>query len=242
LEGSGIISDAAPFFSFEVHCVTCCARYCAAESKFSAKVAEADLRRYQRSGPDVSTQILLAELRRWPLQKLHLLDVGSGIGVISLELASDGLAGVTLADASPAYLEVAQREVGPRYAPLAAQFILGDFAVTSGTLPDSDVVTLDRVVCCYPDAEALLHGAAARARRLVAFTYHPDRWYLRAMVALENFLYRLRGIAFRAFVHPPQRMGAALEAAGFVRTARHGTFLWALDLYHRSNTAKCCVP
>jgi SAM-dependent methyltransferase len=242
LDGSGIRDDAAAFFSFEVHCVTCCARYCAAESKFDAKVAEADLRRYQRSGPDVSTQILLAELRRWPLQKLRLLDVGSGIGVISLELASAGLAGVMLADASPAYLEVARREVGSRYAPRPAQFILGDFVVTYGTLPDADVVTLDRVVCCYPDAQALLHGAATRARRLVAFTYHPDRWYLRAMVALENFLYRLRGNAFRAFVHSPQRMGAVLEAAGFVRSARRGTFLWALDLYHRPNTATGCVP
>jgi 2-polyprenyl-3-methyl-5-hydroxy-6-metoxy-1,4-benzoquinol methylase len=71
--------------------VTCCARYSAAKSKFDAKVAEIDLRRYQRSGPDVSTQILLAELRRWPLQKLHLLDVGCGIGVISLELAGGWL-------------------------------------------------------------------------------------------------------------------------------------------------------
>jgi len=222
--------------------VTCCARYSAAESKFDAKVAETDLRRYQRSGPDTSTQILLAELRRWPLQKLHLLDVGCGIGVISLELADAGLASVTLADASPSYLEVARRQVGPRYAPLPTQFILGDFTVTSGTLPDADVVTLDRVVCCYPDAEALLHGAATRARRLVAFTYHPDRWYIRTMVALENFLYRLRGNAFRAFVHPPQRMAAVLENAGFVRAARHATLLWALDLYHRPNAAKSCMP
>jgi hypothetical protein len=237
LNGSGFRDHAAPFFSSEVHCVTCCARYCAAESKFDAKVAEADLRRYQRSGPDVSTQILLAELRRWPLQGLHLLDVGSGIGVISLELADVGLASVTLADASPAYLEVAQRQVGWRYAPRPAQFILGDFAVTSGTLPDADAVTLDRVVCCYPDAEALLHGAATRARQLVAFTYHPDRWYLRAGVALENFLYRLRGNPFRAFVHPPQRMAVVLEAAGFVRAARRRTLLWALDLYHRPNAA-----
>lgn len=219
--------------------MTCCTRFCAAEFKFDAKVAEADLRRYQLRGPDVSTQILLAELRRWPLQKLQLLDVGSGIGVISLELADAGLAGVTLADASPAYLDAARRHVESRYAPRPAQFILGDFAVNYGSLPDADVVTLDRVVCCYPNVEALLQGAATRARRLVAFTYHPDRWYLRAMVALENFLYRLRRNPFRAFVHPPHSMSAVLEAAGFVRAARHETFLWALDLYHRPVTGKC---
>jgi len=213
--------------------MTCCNRYCAAETKFNLKVAEGDLRRYQRRGPDASTQILLAELRHWPLQGLHLLDVGAGIGVIGVELADTGVASATLADASPAYLEVARRHIGARYGSRPAQFILGDFTVTSDTLPDADVVTLDRVVCCYPDVEALLRGAAARARRLLAFTYPPDRWYMRAAVALENFLYRLRGNAFRAFVHSPQRMGAVLEAAGFVRTARDGTLAWTLDLYHR---------
>jgi hypothetical protein len=157
--------------------------------------------------------------------------------VIGVELADTGVASVTLADASPAYLEVARRHIGSRYGSRPAQFILGDFAVTSDTLPNADVVTLDRVVCCYPDAEALLRGAAARARRLLAFTYPPDRWYMRAAVALENFLYRLRGNAFRAFVHSPQRMAAVLEAAGFVRAARHGTLVWAVDLYHRPDTA-----
>jgi magnesium-protoporphyrin O-methyltransferase len=81
----------------------------------------------------------------------------------------------------------------------------------------------------------LLRGAAARARRLVAFTYHPDRWYLRAAIALENFLYRLSGNPFRAFIHSPQRMNSVLETAGFVRAARNETLVWALDLYHRLN-------
>jgi SAM-dependent methyltransferase len=242
LDGSGIRTDAATLFSSEASFVTCCACYCAAESKFDARVAEADLRRYQRNGPDVSTRVLLAELRRWPLQRVQLLDVGSGIGVISLELADAGLAGVTLADASPAHLEVARSQVESHYAPRPAQFILGDFAMNYGALPDADVVTLDRVVCCYPNAEALLQGAATRARRLVAFTYHPDRWFLRAMVALENFLYRLRRNPFRAFVHTLHSMSAVLEAAGFVRAARRATFLWTLDLYQRPDTAGPDAP
>jgi SAM-dependent methyltransferase len=219
--------------------MTCCTRYSAAESKFNPKVVEADLLRYQRRGPDASTQILLAELRRWPLQGLDLLDVGAGIGVIGAELADNGVASVTLADASPAYLEIARQRLESRYAPRPVQFALGDFAVTSASLPDADVVTLDRVVCCYSDAEALLRAAAARARRLVAFTYPPDRWYVRAAVALENCWYRLKGDTFRAFVHSPERMGAVLEAAGFVRAARHGSLVWLLDLYHRPPDSPC---
>src|SRR5262249_22228235 len=154
----------------EVHGMTCCTGHCAAAGFFGSRMAERDLRRYRRRGPDASTRMLLAELRRWPLEGLHLLDVGGGIGAIASELAIASLASATLAEASPAYLDVARRNISSRYPSGSTQFILGDFAQTGDTLPDADVVTLDRVVCCYPDADALLRTAAARARRLLAFS------------------------------------------------------------------------
>jgi magnesium-protoporphyrin O-methyltransferase len=213
--------------------MTCCTGPCAAASHFNPNRAERDLRRYQRSGPDVSTRLLLSELRRLPLEGLHLLDVGGGIGVIAAELAGAGLAGVTLADASAGYLESARRHLAARNPSVPAQFILGDFALTADSLPDADIVTLDRVVCCYPDVEALLRGAAGRARSSIAFTYPRDEWYVHAAVALENAWYWLRRDPFRAFVHSPERMASVLESAGFVRAARCAKKEWALDLYRR---------
>jgi 2-polyprenyl-3-methyl-5-hydroxy-6-metoxy-1,4-benzoquinol methylase len=213
--------------------MVCCTGYCAAAAQFNHKVAERDLRRYRRRGADATTRLMLAELRRWPLEGRRLLDVGGGIGVISKELAGTGVASATIVEASPAYLEVARREAGSQYGLRPTQFILGDFAVIAGTLPDADVVTLDRVVCCYPDAEALLQQAAGRARQLLAFTYPRDRWYVRTLIVLENFWLRLTGKEFRAFVHQPERMGAVLEAAGLVRATRRETLVWTLDLYCR---------
>jgi 2-polyprenyl-3-methyl-5-hydroxy-6-metoxy-1,4-benzoquinol methylase len=213
--------------------MTCCNGPCAAAAHFNPKKADRDLHRYLRHGPDATTRMLLTELRRWPLQGLRLLDVGGGIGVIAVELADAGLASVTLADASAGYLEAARRHLASRGVSCAAEFFLGDFAATADTLPDADIVTLDRVVCCYPDVEALLRGAAARARRMVAFTYPRDVWYVRTAVVLENSWYRLRQDPFRAFVHSPERMASVLESAGFVRTARRATRQWALDLYRR---------
>ena len=219
--------------------MTCCTGPCAAAAHFNVKKAERDLRRYERRGPDLSTRLLLSELRRLPLlfpggfAGLHLLDVGGGIGVIAAELARAGLAGVTLADASAGYLEAARRHLASRAASLPVQIALGDFTVTAGSLPDADIVTLDRVVCCYPDVEALLRGAAARARSVVAFTYPRDAWYVLAGVALENCWYWLKRDPFRAFVHSPERMTSVLESAGFVRVARCAKLDWALDLYRR---------
>jgi 2-polyprenyl-3-methyl-5-hydroxy-6-metoxy-1,4-benzoquinol methylase len=213
--------------------MVCCTGYCAAEAQFSSKVAQRDLRRYRRRGPDATTRLMLAELRRWPLEGRRLLDVGGGIGVIARELAGSGVASATIVEASPAYLEVAQREAGSQYGSRPTQFILGDFAVIAGTLPDADVVTLDRVVCCYPDADALLVAAAARTRQVLAFTYPRDRWYVRTMFALANFWLRLTGKKFRAFVHAPERMAAVLEASGLVGFTQSKTLVWMLGVYHR---------
>jgi magnesium-protoporphyrin O-methyltransferase len=133
-------------------------------------------------------------------------------------------------EASPAYLEVARRVGAQSH---SIQFVLGDFAVIAGTLPDADVVTLDRVVCCYPDSEALLAAAAARTRQVLAFTYPRDRWYVRSMFVLANFWLRLTGKKFRAFVHAPERMAAVFETSGLVRATQRETFVWALGVYHR---------
>ena len=213
--------------------MTCCTRYCAAEGQFNRKRAERDLRRYRRRGADATTRLLLAELRRWPLEGASILDVGGGIGVIELELADSGVSRATVVEASPAYFEVARGELESRYGPRPTQFIIGDFATLAPTLADADVVTLDRVVCCYPDAETLLRAAALRARRFVAFTYPRDRWYVRAFIKCVNFGQRLRRSQFRAFIHSQERMQVVLESAGLVRAARQQTVAWRFDLYRR---------
>ena len=115
----------------------------------------------------------------------------------------------------------------------STRFLLGDFATIADTVTAADVVTLNRVVCCYPNAEALLRGAASRTRRLLAFSYPRDRWYMYIMTALENVWRRLRGSSFRTFVHQSERMAAVLETAGLVRVARQGTLVWVLDVYRR---------
>jgi SAM-dependent methyltransferase len=213
--------------------MVCCTRYCAAAAQFDSKVAERDLRRYRRRGPDTTTRLMLAEVRGWPLEGRQLLDVGGGIGVVIGELADTRISSAAIVEASPAYLEVARREVGLKFGSRPIQFILGDFAVIADTLPDADVVTLDRVVCCYPDSEALLGAAAARTRELLAFTYPRDRWYVRTMIALENFWLRLTGKNFRAFVHAPERMAEVLKTAGLVRATQRETLVWMLGVYHR---------
>jgi hypothetical protein len=96
---------------------------------------------------------------------------------------------------------------------------------------------IDRVVCCYPAYEPLLTAALDRASHAVGLSYPRDRWYVRAVMALDNRVRRLRGGAFRTFVHAPTGMSALLRAGGFHLVGRRTTLTWSVDVYTRMNAA-----
>ena len=211
-----------------------CSAHCAATDRlFGAKAAEGDLKRYRRKGPDPSTRLLLEELRRGPLDGVSVMDIGGGIGVLGLELLAAGARQVVQVDASTAYLAAAQRQYAERGWTERHRAVPGDFATIPQVPEPADIVTLDRVVCCYPDYERLLVRASHCARGTLALSYPRNRWYVRAILGLENLWRWIRRDAFRSFVHPTARIAEVLEHAGLRRVARRGTAIWAVDVYRR---------
>ena len=87
------------------------------------------------------------------------------------------------------------------------------------------VVTLDRVICCYPLYQPLLKEALRHAERYFAYSYPRDVWYVHAAIAFGNAIRRIRANPFRAFVHPVKRMTHVIQSAGFklVSAALRGT-------------------
>jgi hypothetical protein len=97
----------------------------------------------------------------------------------------------------------------------------------------ADVVLLNRVVCCYPDYEALLATAAGKARRLVAFSYPPDSALARWLVRVPNLWQRLRGSDFRSYIHPERAMLETLGRGRFQVVARDRADIWRIALAER---------
>jgi ubiquinone/menaquinone biosynthesis C-methylase UbiE len=122
----------------------------------------------QRSGP--TTRLVRNGLMEAGLLEGTLLDVGGGVGALSFELLDRGIARAVVVDASSAYLTVASEEAA-RTGRSNADFVHGDFVSASDELGPADVVTLDRVVCCYPFYQPLLDQALRRAKRVLAFSY-----------------------------------------------------------------------
>lgn len=177
---------------------------------------------------------MLEALKRGDITDATVLDIGGGIGVLSLELLAAGVSAATHVEAASAYSDVAAQEAGSRGVGDRLRLVLGDAVDVDVGLPDAELVALDRVVCCYPDWAALLHVASKHCRRLLALSYPRDRWYVRLFVRLDNGRRRLAKNAFRTFVHPVSEMERFLTNAGFTRVDGRDGFVWAVAMYVRS--------
>jgi len=163
-----------------------------------------------------------------------LLDIGSGIGAVTFELLKRGTTSAIGVDLSSAYVAAASSEVARLGRSNSARFMHADFLDVASDLPSADVVTLDRVICCYPDHERLLDEALRHADRYIALSYPRDCWYVRLWVRLENFGRRLRKNSFRTFVHSPTTMENRIHRTGFALLSRSCTRAWCADVYARS--------
>src|SRR5204863_2513747 len=137
-----------------------------------------------------------------------------------------------LVDAAQSYLSVADRLFANAVSSARFRVVPGDFVDLQPPLT-ADIVTLDRVVCCYPDYVALLERAAASARRTLSLSFPRDRWFVRLRVAAENSFHHLTRNAFRTFVHSEAAMIALIRGAGFSLVERRTTLEWYVDHWER---------
>ena len=171
----------------------CCSTFeRAAEQQFNEKKAAQELKRYRTKGPGPTTRLLQEGIAQAGALKGTLLDIGSGVGSLTFGLLERGITHAVAVDASSAYNGVARQEAERLGREEAVQFVHGDFVTVASELPIATLVTLDRVVCCYPSYEPLLDAALYHTDLYLAFSYPRDVWYVRVGVALENPQRRVR--------------------------------------------------
>ena len=208
----------------------------AAERHFTDRIAERDLESYRAKGPGPTTRLLRDGIKQAGHIDGTLLDIGAGIGALTFELLEAGATRAIAVDASPAYIATASREAVRRDCLETIQFIRDDFLGAAAQIPSATIVTLDRVICCYPASRPLLEEAVKHAERLFAFSYPRDTWYVRLWNAIVNAKRHLTGNPFRTYIHSAAEMERVVADAGFRRVSRRGTFAWSVDVYARSTS------
>jgi magnesium-protoporphyrin O-methyltransferase len=213
--------------------LACCQPPRGYEKLFGARSARRDAKRYRRNGLDETAEEMVGFLRGRGVEGASVLEIGGGVGAIEVELLKAGAARAVDVELSP-YYEEAARElwddsgVGER-----AEYVVANVAADGTEIAPADVVVMHRVVCCYPDYDALVGAAAERAGRYLVMSFPRPRLLTRAGLGLMNVGARLLRWEYRSWVHPPAALVAAAERRGLTPVFAWRGRLWQLAALER---------
>jgi SAM-dependent methyltransferase len=203
------------------------------DATFDAAKARAEVRRYRRRGATRATLALADELGKKGVEGRTVLDIGAGVGALHHLLLGRGATAATDVDASAPYLDAAREEASRLGIQDRVEFRYGDFVALAAGIEPADLVSLDRVVCCYPDVDALVELAAQRTRRRLGIVLPPEGLAARAVIGISNLWYRLIRSPYRAYVHPFARVTAAARAGGLEPAGQAAVGMWRLLVFER---------
>ncbi len=214
--------------------MSCCTHCRDAGDFFDLKNARKELHHYKKKGAITSTRLLIDALKSLEVNGKSLLDIGGGVGIIQHELFGHGLSRSVQVDASRAYLEVSRDESARLGFDDQTEYHYGDFVDLSPDLPDADLVTLDRVICCYPHMPELIAASTSKAKTWYGVVYPVERWYTRWGVKLVNLYFKLTKSDFRVYVHPEGKIESRITGQGFSAIYKTKTLLWNIAVYQKS--------
>ena len=200
---------------------------------FDAREAERDLARYRKKGPDKTTRMLLDAIGAEGVEGSTLLDIGGGVGAIQHVLLEAGASRAVSIDASQAYIAAAKKEAERQGLTERIQQRFGDFVDLAPGVEAADIVTLDRVICCYHHVEKLVGLSSAKAKRMYAVVYPRDNWLFRLLVRPLNALSWVRRSPFRVFIHSSAVIEGLVTGNGLRRTYYRKTSVWQVAVYSR---------
>ena len=195
--------------------------------------------RYKRRGLSRSSRLLLDFVLNEGAREKTIVDLGCGAGGFSIELLKIGAASVIGFDLSSKMIEMASELARVSGFERRAKFQVGNAA--EAELPSSDIVIIDKVLCCYSNWRPLLKNAMDAGRAMVGFIVPRDqglaKWPFRIGVRVVNFFQKRRGkILF--YLHPLDILDRTLQDSGFTQRKRQGSRLWLVFLYTRPPTTR----
>ena len=166
-----------------------------------------------------------------------VLEIGGGIGALQIELLRLGAARTVNVELSPEWEDEARALLGETGFEGRVERRVADALVDAGTLEPAEIVVMERVVCCYPDPDALVGVAADRTRGVLVLSFPRDRWWVRLGNAAANLICRARRVAFRSYVHPEEAIERAATSRGLRMAFEHAGMIWRIAAFERPRAA-----
>lgn len=206
---------------------------CVGLEQETRKWAEDDIKAYRRGKQSPSTTLLIQALLRLGVGERTLLDIGGGIGEIQLELLEGGALSATSVDISTAYTNAAREEAARKGLGDRVTYRRGDFIDLSEEVPLADIVTLNKVVCCYPDYQKLVGLSLDHAKKYYALVMPVDWWIIKQAIRLMNWGLKLQKSLYVAYIHPVKDVDHLIRTGGFMPVYQRSSLGWLVRVYER---------
>jgi magnesium-protoporphyrin O-methyltransferase len=192
--------------------------------------------KYKSNGLTASSQLLLDFISKEGLVGKTVLEIGCGTGFFALETLRQGASSCVGVDLSSAAIHEANEFAKESGFQARARFEVANAASTHQ--PASDIVIMDKVLCCYPDSDALLKTASESSKELLGFVVPRDEGLMKpAMkigIAMINLVEKLRKTDFRLYLHPLRSIDQLLAGTGFHQANKAKSRFWLIFLYTRN--------
>jgi SAM-dependent methyltransferase len=190
--------------------------------------------RYKRAGLSKSSKILLDLILTGDIHGKSIADLGCGTGGFAVQLLKEGASAAVGFDLSPKMIESAKSLATENGFGDKANFQVGNAATAE--VPSSDIVIMDKVLCCFSDWKLLLENAMGASRRIIGFIVPRDQGMakipFRIGVRIVNYFQKRKGnILF--YLHPLDQVDQILRDSGFVRQEKKPSRVWLVFLYAR---------
>ncbi|MGH2428402.1 MAG: methyltransferase domain-containing protein [Candidatus Limnocylindria bacterium] len=188
--------------------------------------------------PAEVSRLLFEQIARLGVGDRTVLEIGCGYGRLLVGTLLGGARAASGIELDPDAVEEAVERASRAGVADRCVLLVGDGAAIR--LGSHDIVVLDRVICCYRDADRLVDRTLAAADHAYALSVPESRGLLgvrnRLRYGIEGKWDRLRGNE-RTYLHDVRRIERRLVAAGFRRHAAEQLGKWYLGVYVRGPLA-----
>ncbi len=195
-----------------------CCDYEIFDKAFDKELAEQELNEYLSTGLKKSSRPLMHVLNALPVHGKSLLDIGGGIGAITFELFAKSIQSAVHVDLSKASVDTFRAEVNRRSLRHKVESLHGDFLSHSDAISTSDLVILDKVICCYEDMEQLVNHSVRKAKYWYVYSIPRNSWLVRFRFFLDDVSDWLNGRYIPVYFHSNTAIEAIAVGAGFQKT------------------------
>ena len=201
---------------------------------FDQKRARKELSNYLKKGVKKNSRVIISPLLKLDLQDKTLLDIGGGSVELIFELSGHGLKQVTYVEISDSYTMVFRDENEKRNLADITEIITGDFVDHHSRIKAHDLVTLDKVICCYEDYQVLVNHAIDKATRWIAYSVPDDKWWVKLVHKMKVFTKLFIKNSMRTYIHPVLEIEQMIAKKGFIKIYEKRKREWLTLIFERN--------